>query len=314
MPLFLFSQENVPVKYDSLITLRFDNVVVFNKKKVGVYNTKEEGFTVPMTKGIGFVYHNFNRWDGLIIKAKKWTKTFLLGDDEIAEFPSSSSYRDVFVLYDKENDTLKIERFLFPSYKFSEAMIFQGYLSRRNYLVKTIWVGIDSYVIGDATKPLNFDSLMAIEPTMALDYAYYKNRYLETDLMYKITDNRGDGFDSLYGTRNMRPILHGAAYRGGANNYYHNTDKRKNQNPLPLDGLSGLCKEGFSASVYLYRNNFEDYVSVDTCDCVDGSYNQLDYYQYDYFDSSHVREMVRMTHEAIVNPEVGPVYLHCWNG
>ena len=64
--------------------------------------------------------------------------------------------------------------------------------------------------------------------------------------MTKIVDNRGDGFDDLYGTRNLRPILHGVAYRGGANNYYHKTNKRKNNNPLPKDGLQNLCTEGFS--------------------------------------------------------------------
>ena len=178
----------------------------------------------------------------------------------------------------------------------------------------TVWVGINSYVLTNPGEPVNFDSLLNVEPEIDLNYNFYKERYQETDLMYKITDNRGDGFDSLYGTRNMRPILHGVAYRGGANNYYHKTDKRKNQNPLPYDGLTGLCKEGFSASVYLYRKNFEDYVQADTCDCVDGTMNKHDYYQYDYFDSTHVREMLSMTYESIMNPDVGPIYLHCWNG
>ena len=82
---------------------------------------------------------------------------------------------------------------------------------------------------------------------------FYKNRYNETDLLKKITDNYGNNEDKLYGTRNLRPILHGIAYRGGGNNYYHKTDKRKNQNPLPDDGLINLCKEGFSKSIYLYH-------------------------------------------------------------
>ena len=125
----------------------------------------------------------------------------------------------------------------------------------------SVKVGLDSYVWADTTKPINFDSLFALEPQIKLDHKFYKERYGETDLMYKITDNRGDGFDSLYGTRNMRPILHGVAYRGGANNYYHKTDKRKNQNPLPHDGMSGLCRDGFSKGVYLYRNNFEEYLT-----------------------------------------------------
>ena len=69
-------------------------------------------------------------------------------------------------------------------------------------------------------------------PTFLLESDYYVNRYKETDLMYKVIDNFGNGFDSLYGTRNMRTVLHGVAYRGGANNYYHKTDKRNNHNPF----------------------------------------------------------------------------------
>jgi hypothetical protein len=59
---------------------------------------------------------------------------------------------------------------------------------------------------------------------------YYKNRYTDGDLLHKVVDNWGKGFDELYGTRNLRPILHGVAYRGGANNYYHTSKKRKNSN------------------------------------------------------------------------------------
>ncbi|UKN00844.1 OmpA family protein [Paracrocinitomix mangrovi] len=178
----------------------------------------------------------------------------------------------------------------------------------------TIKVGLNSFIIADTTKPVNYDSLFAVEGNFRMNHEFYKNRYVETDLMYKITNNKGDGFDSLYGTRNMRPILHGVAYRGGANNYFHKTDKRKNQNPLPLDGMSGLCKEGFSAGVYLYRQNFEESPIGDTCNCVDNSWNNFKYYQYDYYDSSHVYEMIKMTYNAATQEETGPVYLHCWNG
>ena len=61
----------------------------------------------------------------------------------------------------------------------------------------------------------------------------------------------------MYGTRNFRVILHGVAYRGGGNNYYHRSDKRNNKNPLPMDGLNNLLENGFSTSVYLYNENFE---------------------------------------------------------
>ncbi|MEX1002594.1 MAG: OmpA family protein [Crocinitomicaceae bacterium] len=178
----------------------------------------------------------------------------------------------------------------------------------------TVKIGLNSYVIVADSSGLDIDSLLSLDPSKQLDHRFYKERYGETDLMYKITNNKGDGFDSLYGTRNMRPILHGVAYRGGANNYYHKSDKRKNQNPLPLDGLHGLCQEGFSAGIYLYRNNFEAGPLGDTCQCVNDSWNKFSYYQYDYYDSTHIYDMLQMTYEAATKPEVGPVYLHCWNG
>ncbi|MDA7803191.1 OmpA family protein [Crocinitomix sp.] len=178
----------------------------------------------------------------------------------------------------------------------------------------TIRVGIGTYFIVPNNTRINVDSLLNLPPKIDLNTSYYKSRYIETDLMYKITDNKGNGFDSLYGTRNMRPILHGVAYRGGANNYYHLTDKRNNHNPLPLDGMHGLCQEGFSKGIYLYRENFEESPIGDTCNCVDSTLNRLEYEQRDYYDSVHVYDMLRSTFEAATMPEVGPVYLHCWNG
>ena len=143
---------------------------------------------------------------------------------------------------------------------------------------------------------------------------FYKNRYNETDLLKKITDNYGNNEDKLYGTRNLRPILHGIAYRGGGNNYYHKTDKRKNQNPLPDDGLINLCKEGFSKSIYLYQRNFDSAYSAVNRNCIDGEKNNVEYLQLDYFDNTHVYEMVKMVYESATQESVGPVYLHCWNG
>jgi hypothetical protein len=80
----------------------------------------------------------------------------------------------------------------------------------------------------------------------------YQTRYPLTDIYMKLIDNYGNGYDLLYGTRNVRTVLNGVLYRGGANNYFHKTNPRNNMNPLPEDGLDHLCEEGFSTSVYLY--------------------------------------------------------------
>ena len=60
----------------------------------------------------------------------------------------------------------------------------------------------------------NMDSLIVNQAK------YYKDKYKVSCVEDKITDNQGNGFEGLYGTRNFRPILHGIAYRGGGNNYY----------------------------------------------------------------------------------------------
>tara|TARA_B110000285_G_scaffold25376_1_gene24376 strand:+ start:252 stop:1964 length:1713 start_codon:yes stop_codon:yes gene_type:complete len=151
-------------------------------------------------------------------------------------------------------------------------------------------------------------------PTFLLESDYYVNRYKEPDLMYKVIDNFGNGFDSLYGTRNMRTILHGVAYRGGANNYYHKTNKRKNNNPLPDDGIANLCQEGFSHSIYLYKNNWDTAPEYETCDCVNQTQNDMEYSQYDYYDKAHIKEMLELIYVSATDPNTGPVYLHCWNG
>ena len=132
--------------------------------------------------------------------------------------------------------------------------------------------------------------------------------------MYKIVDNYGNNFEDLYGTRNVRAILHGIAYRGGGNNYYHRTDKRKNQNPLPDDGILNLCQEGFSNSIYLYQNNFDSTYSQINCNCIDGEKNSVRYHQLDYFEKEHVYKMLKMVYESAKYDSIGPVYLHCWNG
>jgi outer membrane protein OmpA-like peptidoglycan-associated protein len=139
----------------------------------------------------------------------------------------------------------------------------------------------------------------------------YRLLYNADCVQEKITNNRGEGYDDLYGTRNFRVVLHGVAYRGGGNNYYHKTDKRGNKNPLPIDGLENLLDNGFSTSVYLYSENFEtsppflvDEQGEDT----------LAYYQIGGGTESELDSILMFTYRSIMNNDIGPVYLHCWNG
>ncbi len=138
---------------------------------------------------------------------------------------------------------------------------------------------------------------------------FYKERYEVNCLNEKITDNFGNGFDALYGTRNMKPILHGIAYRGGANNYYHKTNKRHNHNPLPPDGLENLFNEGFSVAIYLYGTNFSTAKKMIASDT-----DTLKYIQNSGMNIKTQREILSMVYDRINDAELGPIYLHCWNG
>ena len=150
----------------------------------------------------------------------------------------------------------------------------------------------------------NLDSLLFNK------FDFYKSKYKAECVEDKITDNQGNGFEDLYGTRNFRAILHGVAYRGGGNNYYHRTNKRNNKNPLPQDGLNSLLRNGFSTSVYLYTENFETAPPFITNDDAD----TLKYYQLGGNTSSSLDSILMFTYNSITNSEIGPVYLHCWNG
>lgn len=138
---------------------------------------------------------------------------------------------------------------------------------------------------------------------------YYESRYKVNCDDDKITDNFGNGFDSLYGTRNMRVILHGVAYRGGANNFYHKTNKRDNHNPLPEDGMLNLCQEGFTDAVYLYGTNFKDSKKT-----VSSGANTLKYHQNSGNSRSQIKSIIEMVYKVINRESKGPIYFHCWNG
>ncbi len=138
---------------------------------------------------------------------------------------------------------------------------------------------------------------------------FYKSLYKVDCLNEKITDNFGNGFDQLYGTRNMKTILYGIAYRGGANNFYHKSTKRDNHNPLPEDGLNNLCQNGFSEAIYLYSTNFKSSQKIFI-----NNNDTLNYIQNSGNDRGNLRKIFQKIKSIIDNPNEGPIYLHCWNG
>jgi hypothetical protein len=142
----------------------------------------------------------------------------------------------------------------------------------------------------------------------------YKNRYELATALQKRVDNKGNGFAPLYGVRNFRMVLAGVHYRGGANNLYHQSNPRPNQNPLPDDGLANLCKQGFQTAIYLYSTNFSTAAQSKSCQTVRGEANKLTYLQIDPMNSAGLEKILGLIHESLVNEYSGPIYTHCWNG
>lgn len=146
--------------------------------------------------------------------------------------------------------------------------------------------------------------------------AAYQTRYGLNDVYEKRVDNRGNGFEPLYGTRNFRVVLNGVVYRGGGNNAYHRDSRRNNANPLPNDGLQNLCEEGFGQAVYLYSTRYNTAPHAVNCDSRLGGENTLQYLQVSPLASTKsAMKILALVHEKLVDPtDHSPVYLHCWNG
>ncbi len=146
--------------------------------------------------------------------------------------------------------------------------------------------------------------------------AEHRSRYNLLSASQKLVDNKGNGYEDLYGTRNLRAVLNGVYYRGGANNYYHRVNKRENSNPLPNDGLENLCEEGFGRAVYLYATNYDTAPKQLRCQTFNRHENQIQYLQASIlsYRESDIKNLLSLIHEHIRNPRLGPIYEHCWNG
>ena len=144
----------------------------------------------------------------------------------------------------------------------------------------------------------------------------YEQRYNLKDVYQKRTDDQGAGFQDLYGTRNLRSVLNGIVFRGGANNAYLKPKSRSNSNPLPDVGLNNLCAEGFSTAVYLYPTNYSTAPHTVTCQARSfRGTNTLTYLQASPLSSNTTRDQIlKMVFDKLSSHDPRPMYLHCWNG
>lgn len=160
----------------------------------------------------------------------------------------------------------------------------------------------NSYVSFSSTDPLQ----------NSVDY--FSKRFETSSIYEKIVNNYGNGFEDLYGTRNVRVVLDGYYYRGGANNYYHRDSPRDNRNPLPSDGLINLCEEGFGEAVYLYSTRAG--TAPKSVSCLDrkGQENTIKYQSLPYHEPSNNYELLKLVYEKLKTGDFKPIYAHCWNG
>lgn len=145
--------------------------------------------------------------------------------------------------------------------------------------------------------------------TLLEEFATWKKHYKTSNPLAKLTDNRGAGYEDLYGTRNFRVVLHGVYYRGGGNNKYLKPTPRENENPLPAIGLKNLCEEGFGQSIYYYSKNFDSNQAITNCNG-----NELRYRQISGFVDSNEKKLMETIFNRIKGKISGPIYGHCWNG
>lgn len=163
---------------------------------------------------------------------------------------------------------------------------------------------------------LKAQSLEQDKSTAMATLYYYQNRYPLKNPYDKLVNNHGDGYESLYGVRNFRAVLNGVVYRGGANNVYNKHQKRANQNPLPNEGLTHLCQEGFGTAIYLYSTNYQTAPKTTTCKSVLNQAQTTNYIQ----ESPHMSEeaghrvLSLIYHRLLSTTDHSPIYMHCWNG
>ena len=152
------------------------------------------------------------------------------------------------------------------------------------------------------------------DPLLKGNPEIYQQRYQLNSLSQKLVNNRGDGYEDLYGVRNFRVVLRGILYRGGANNVYNKHNQRGNSNPLQDDALKNLCQEGFKNAIYLYSTNFATALKSAKCVNFENKNNEITYQQITGLNEKNTDKILEIFYKAIKGQIPTPIYSHCWNG
>jgi hypothetical protein len=122
----------------------------------------------------------------------------------------------------------------------------------------------------------------------------------------KLVDNKGKGFESLSGCRNIRMVLKNLLYRGG-NNHVESV-----MNPLMPETIGKLEEQGFDRIYYLYSRNFVEKYPQERLDSIRST--GVEYSCMSKLDSISLDGFLRDLHARASSENHGMVYAHCWNG
>ncbi|MFN5911353.1 MAG: CotH kinase family protein [Bacteroidota bacterium] len=136
--------------------------------------------------------------------------------------------------------------------------------------------------------------------------AQQPDRFGLDSVQTKLVDNKGKGYDSLSGLRNVRVVLKNLVYRGGNNNPI------SVQNPLTLPTLHTLNELGFNDVIYLYSKNYTQYFPKERLDSLKET--GMNYACMPKLDSIATRKFLTKVWQKANNENDSLIYIHCWNG
>jgi hypothetical protein len=189
-------------------------------------------------------------------------------------------------------------------------------------------------VAGLVAAMLPATPLSAADDALSQSIDLYQQRYQVTvggqpdksNPYEKIVQDHGQGPATLYGLRNLRAVLPGVVYRSGANNAFRDLYKEKPRNgvnPLPPEGLTNLCQEGFSAAIYLYDDHYSTAKVSTACNIrpdvasaqPPNTLSYLDKLPLSKAGDAVVRDILQMVHAKLTGAaDPRPMLVHCYNG
>ena len=225
---------------------------------------------------------------------------FITKIDTIKKLKKGMSY---FRNYENGNWSSKREKNV---EKINQNIILKNKTNKIPYIISILLFIIIIYLIIKRRKLKQLLVVFLIFSKISYSQNNIKDRFGLDSVQTKLIDNKGLGFDSLYGCRNVRVVLKNLIYRGGNNNPI------SVQNPLTLNTINDLKLLNFNKIIYLYNRNFDKYFPQERLDSLKKS--GIDYECSPTIDSTSTYSFLSYVHSRanLENPSL--TFIHCWNG